>query len=316
VTAPPASIVLLGLAWFAAINLVASASIRRIARMVLPTAAGRRGGALLALRLLPSAVSTVFVTAFFAPAHWRFEPADSQESFGVVLCGLGFIGAALLARSASRMLAVAHAGWRLRACRRLAGTDRAAGVYEVAGFPGVSLAGVLRTRILVGAAVRQTLSAEELDVALAHERAHRTAFDNLKRFVMFCAPDLLGGSAVSRELEARWRATAEWRADDRAVNGDQVRAVRLASALVKVSRLASGPAPFAMSAAWSRLHDAPLLEFRVRRLVHGRPPAVVRPHRALGLSFAALAAVALVSASVSAAPSVQQLTEALVRLLP
>ncbi len=315
-TAPPGSIVLLGLAWFAAINLMASGLVRRLAPILLPTAAGRRGGALLALRLLPSVVSTVFVTVFFAPAHWRFEPAESQESFGVVLCVLGLVGAALLARSASRMLAVARAGWRLRACHRLAGTDRASGVYEVAGLPGVSLAGVLRTRILVGAAVRQALSAEELEVALAHERAHRSAFDNLKRFVMLCAPDLLGGSAVSRELEARWRAMAEWRADARAVDGDRVKAVRLASALVKVSRLASGPTPFATSPAWSRLHDAPLLEMRVRRLVQGRTPALVRPHRTPGFLLAALASLAVGMASAGIAPAVHQLTEALVRLLP
>ncbi len=315
-TLPPVSIVLLGLAWFAAINLAASCLMRGVAPIVLRTPAVRRPGVLLAIRLLPSVVSIVFVTAFFAPAHWRFEPAESQESFGVVVCGLGVLGAALLAHSVSRMLAVGLAGWRLRACRRLAGADPASGVYVVPGLAGVSLAGVLRTRILVGATVCQTLSAEELDVAFAHERAHRTAYDNLKRFVMFCAPDLLGGSAVSRELEARWRAIAEWRADARAVNGDQMRAVRLASALVKVSRLASGPAPFATSPAWSRLHDAPLLEVRVRRLVQGRTPAVIRTHRTLGLSLAALASVAVVTASASVAPSVQQLTETLVRLLP
>lgn len=315
-SAPPVSIVLLGLAWFAAINLVASCAVRGVAPLVLRRPAGRRASVLLAMRLLPAALSTVFVAALFVPAHWRFEPADAQESFGLALCGLGAVGAWLVGRSLSRMAAVAHAGWRLRACRRLPEVDGTPGVYEVPGLAGMSLAGVFRTRILVGAAVRRALSAGELEVALAHERAHRGAFDNLKRFGMFCAPDLLGGSPASCELEARWRATAEWHADAQAVGSDDVRAVRLASALVKVSRLASRPSPFLTCPAWSSLHEAPLLEMRVRRLVRGETPAATQPRRGVGLWLAALAGVCVLGASAMLAPFVQHVTEVLVRLLP
>ncbi len=184
------------------------------------------------------------------------------------------------------------------------------------GLTAVSLAGVFRTRILVGTAVRRVLSADELDVALAHERAHRGAFDNLKRFLMFCAPDVLGVSAASRELEARWRATAEWRADIEAVNGDGLRAVRLASALVKVSRLAARQGSFVTSPTWSSLHEAAQLEMRVRRLVRGDAPAVARSRHGAGLMLAALAGVCVLGVSATAAPVVQQMTEALVRLLP
>ncbi len=95
-SAPPVSVVLLGLAWFAAINIVASCAVRGAAPYVLRTLAGRRGGLVLAIRLLPAALSTVFVVALFVPAHWRFEPADAQESFGVVLSGLAVVGAWLI----------------------------------------------------------------------------------------------------------------------------------------------------------------------------------------------------------------------------
>lgn len=315
-SAPLVSIVVLGLAWFAAINLAASCAAWTTASLVLRTAAGRRAGVLLAIRLFPAALSSFFVAVLFVPAHWRFEPADAQESFGLVLCGLSVLGAVLLVRSAARMAAVARSGWRLRACRRFAEVDRTLGVYEVQGHTGVSLAGVFRTRILVGTAVRRALSAAELEVALAHERAHRSALDNLKRFVMFCAPDLFGGSATSREVESRWRATSEWLADAQAVDGDDVRAVRLASALVKVSRIASGPSAFVTSPAWSTLHDPPLLEMRVRRLVQGGAPAAARPSSPYGLGSAALVGALMLSSAAILAPSVHQLTEALVRLLP
>ena len=233
-----------------------------------------------------------------------------------MLYALSALGAALLLRSAARMSVVARAGWRLRACKRLSPVDLTARVYEVEGLGGVSLAGVFRTRILVGAAVRGSLTEAELDVALAHERAHRRAFDNLKRFVMFCAPDLFGGSAASRKVEAAWRATAEWLADARAVDGDGTRAVQLASALVKVSRLALAPSPVLSSPAWSTLHDPPLLELRVRRLVGGRAPVAATPSRAYRIVCLTLFATVLLSCVTLAAPSVHQLTEALVRFLP
>lgn len=310
------STLVLGLAWFAALNIVGSCAAWGAADVLLAARAGRRGGVLLAIRLFPAAVSVLFVVAFFLPAHWRFEPADAQESFGVVLYGLGALGAALVLRSVARVAAVARAGWRLRGCSRLPHVERAPGVYEVQGLAGVSLAGVFRTRILVGAAARRALTAAELHVALAHERAHRRALDNLKRFVIFCAPDLFGDSAASRKIEAEWRAGAEWLADARAVDGDLTRAVNLASALVKVSRLASAPSAFVTSPAWSTLHDPPLLEMRVRRLVDGEAPAAARPRRARRIAGTTLFAVGLLICGTTMAPSLHQLTEALVRMLP
>ena len=175
---------------------------------------------------------------------------------------------------------------------------------------------MFRTRILVGSAVRRVLSADELDVALAHERAHRLSLDNLQRFVMFCAPDVFGGAALARDIEARWRATAEWLADARAVHGDGVRAVRLASALVKVSRLASPAVAFVTSPAWSTLHDPPLLELRVRRLVGGHAPDAGIPRRGYAAGAGALLVAMLVSAAAVAYPSVHVLTETLLRLIP
>ncbi|HEX6974319.1 MAG TPA: hypothetical protein VF147_07960 [Vicinamibacterales bacterium] len=309
--APVVSTIVLGLAWFAAINLAASALAWCAALVAVRSSELRRGSVLLAIRLFPAAASTVFAAALFAPAHWILEPSETRESYGVLVWALSALGAVILLRSGARVLAVARAGWRLRSCRAVGD----AGIYEVPGLAGVSLAGVFRTRILVGSAVREALSADELEVAVAHECAHRASLDNLKRSVMFCAPDVFGTAALAREIEAKWRATAEWLADARAVGGDQVRAMRLASALVKVSRLVSPAVSFVTSPAWSTLHDPPLLELRVRRLV-GTAPAAGMPHRGVAITVGVAAVGAMLSSAVAAYPTVHGLTELLIRVLP
>ena len=100
------SSVLLGLMWFAATNAVASLLAWLLGRSVMSglARARRRQSVqlLLAIRLLPAAASSLFVLAVFLPAHWRFEPLNTEESFGVVLAGTAMLG----------LLLILHAGWR------------------------------------------------------------------------------------------------------------------------------------------------------------------------------------------------------------
>jgi hypothetical protein len=84
---------------------------------------------------------------------------------------------------------------------------------------------------------------------------------------MFCAPDVLGWTRMAHQLEARWRAEAECRADALAVAGDAARAIDLASALVKVARLAQQPSGRFASPMWSTFHEGAPLEARVHRLM-------------------------------------------------
>lgn len=308
----------LSLAWFAALNAAASLAAWALARAFDPRRLARQAGMLLALRLLPAGGSAFFVLAIFLPAHWRFEPRGIDETFGLGVYALAAAGSILVLRSAFRMVSVARAGWQLRACTTLpripapdaGGTQ----VYEVQGLAGVSLAGVMRPRILVGPAVRTTLTPAEFDAALAHEMAHHAACDNVKRFMLFCAADFFGHSAAARRIEEQWRAAAEWQADARAVRGEDARAVNLASALVKVARLATAAPASLTSPAWSTLHEAPLLETRVRRLVAGAAPPPAQPRRAwIGV---ALAAAALTIAAGTAAAAIHQFTETAAHLLP
>lgn len=309
--------VLLGLAWFAALNVAASMLSWIAARAIMSTRAADRPATLLAVRLLPSALSILFVLAVFVPAHWRFEPVDARDSIGLLLKVMAALGAWLLLRFVVRAVAVSQAEWRLHAWFAAAGERRGPAIHVVDGLAGLTLAGLVRPLILVGAAARQQLTPAELDVALAHERAHERAFDNVKRFLMFSAPDLFGLTRTGRQIEERWREGAELVADARAVNGDRTLAVHLASALVKVARLErpTSPSPV-VSPVWSTLYEEALLEMRVRRLLDGTS---IEPRRVAASSAVAAAAAVLVTAILCgpiAAYGVHQATELLVRLLP
>ena len=309
------SVALLGLAWFALINVIASAAAwvagRSLTRREAPSPR-----ALLAVRLLPAATAVAFAGFIFAPGHISLEPSDTEESFGFVIAALTVIGVTIIGRSLWRALQVMAAARRVRRWLHLPIATSAGDAWQVDGFAGVSLAGVIRPRILVGSEARQLLTQEELEAAVAHEAAHRSAFDNVKRCVMFCAPDLFGWSATAQRLEEQWRAAAESQADTRAVHGDPGRAVHLASALVKIARLGSSTRAAVHSPVWSTFHEPSLLEVRVRQLVAGSRmnPAGFFVSSALSTCLAAsLVALAWVA---DASARVHYLTEHLIAFLP
>jgi len=267
---------LLGLAWFAAINASASLVAWIFGRFMIQRPGRFGAGMLLTVRLLPAVASSVFVLAVFLPAHWRFEPADADESLGFVLGTVAAIGLWLVLRGAWRAVRAGLAGHRFAAmARRETSLVEADGyksfvdVFLLEGLPGVSLAGIWRPRILIGSDAAATLTPAELDVAISHEIAHRRSQDNLKRFLIFCAPDLFAWTAVARQLGEQWEAEAECEADAYAVMADGHRAVMLASALVKVARFGCATSFHPVSPAWSAFHVPTLLEMRVRRLVSG-----------------------------------------------
>lgn len=302
---------LLALGWFAAVNTLLSLTAWGAWRAV----RGRdvSAGALLGLRLLPAAGSILFTVAVFAPTHWRFEPRGTGETFGFGVHLLAALGLVLLVRSGWRLASVASASRTLArstALQRLQAGG--AEIFEVDGMTGVSLAGVLRPRIFVGSAVRRALTPAELDAAIAHEMAHDAYRDNWKRLAIACAPDIFGRSSAARDIERRWSALAECRADARAAAGDATRAAHLASALVKVARLGVAAPP---SAAWSTLHDEPLLAERVHRLVGDETPAVPRAGRSPAIAFCLLV-LAVAASDVWLAASLHELTETLAHLLP
>jgi len=306
--------IVLALAWFACINAIGSVLALSLAYAIRARAASCRPWMLVGVRLLPASVSILFVGAMFLPAQWALEPRDASETMGLALYGIAILGAALLLRTARRIVGVARAGRLVMAdSRPRLDLGVFANTYEVDAAHGVSLAGVVRPRILIGENVTAQLSHDELDVAVAHEMAHRDAFDNLTRWCMHCAPDFLSRSAVATRLEHDWHVAAESRADARAIRGDSTRAVHLASALIKVARLSAIPGHRGPVPAWSTLNDSELLEWRVHRLLSAALPQAEAPPR-LGY-LATTLAVSLLIAAPTLAGSVHRVTEAVVAVL-
>ena len=140
---------------------------------------------------------------------------------------------------------------------------------------------------------------------VAHECAHVSAGDNLRRLLIRACPGVFG---VAR-LERAWSAAAEEAADARAAGLDASARLNLAEALIHVARLAVPQAPPLASA----FYLGGSIDDRVRRLVD--PVADAAASRWSRL--VPLAAVALLAAAiVVAAPSVHELMEQAVRLLP
>ena len=305
--------IVMSLAWFAGVNAIAS-----MTAILASIAIGKanpigRPRLLMTIRLFPAFAATVFVGTMFLPAQWAFEPRDTEETLGLVVYALAMVGGLLLARSVGRAILIARAGRQFRPGEE-AVSFGGADVRQVDDLPGVSLAGVLKPRILVNSQVVDGLSPSELDVAIAHEVAHRDAFDNLTRWAFICAPDFLGGSTIAKRLEQEWREAAELRADAQASRGDAGRAVDLASALIKVARLSAAWTGQSPAPSWSTLHDSALLELRVRHLMNGsvlRVEPLPSPLLTMTVCLAAtIAAVPLL------AETVHRLTETLVAVLP
>jgi len=305
--------IVLALAWFACINALGSVVAAWLTHAFRDGRAASRPSVLLGIRLLPSSMALVFVGATFLPAHWAWEPRDIDETLGFALSALAIVGAAVLLRSAWRAVATAWASHVVSVGSR---PYRRGGpnTYLVDGFPGVSLAGVVRPRILIGRPVKAQLSRAELELAVAHEVAHRDASDNLARWCMLCAPDFLAGTSVASRLEHAWHVAAESRADARAICGNQARAVHLASALIKVARLSAQATGRVSVPAWSTLNDSELLEWRVQRLLSGSLPSTPSLPR-LGLIATTFVISVVIVAPILAGP-VHRLTETLIAFLP
>jgi hypothetical protein len=261
--------VVLTFAWFAAVNAIVSLAVLIVSHMFAGTISAdpRRARWLALTRLAPSGLGLLAAGAIFLPAHLELEPAAAMEWLGPWTLTFGMVGMAMAARSTFRLVRAGHHAARLtRDASRFVRRGRLS-LTEVPLLPGIALAGIFRPRIVIGSPVRHLLSGGELDVALAHELAHQRAGDNLTRLLMHCAPDFLTGTSAAKRIEEVWAGEVECIADSEAVAGDPRRATRLASALVKIGRLASGGHEW--SPHWSTLNQPALLELRIRRLVTG-----------------------------------------------
>jgi Zn-dependent protease with chaperone function len=317
---------LLALAWFGALDLalsaLAAALFPRLARRASALGPSRAASALLALKLAPGALALLFILGVFLPAQWRFEPSNAQESAGYTLVAFGLLGALTLALAARRAARDWRATrglerrWMARASELRAPNAGGPPVYCLPDrIPVVSTTGLRHSRIFMSRPVVDALSGEELEASLAHERAHDRAHDNLKRLIVACSPDWLSLWPSGREIERRWREAVEFAADARAASGEEGRGLLLASALIKVARLAPQGG---LDLAGSGFYDGAPIWARVSRLLAPEvgEPAEPRLGRGWSLSLCGMTLVAAAVAAEGAWLVVHVVTEGLVRSLP
>ncbi len=263
------------LAAFAAASVATGLGLRVVGPRLRGRAAGlpaaRRSRTLAALRLFPSALSSLLAGGLVAPAYLAREPRDTGEAPGLVLGLLAAVGVALIVTSAARIL-VSWRGTRLlvvewrSAARPLVLPGVPAPIFRTrSAFPVVAAVGVLRPHVFVAAQVLEGLADDERDAVLAHEAAHLRARDNLAGLLLRACPD---GFLCGREagvLERAWREAAEQAADEHAALGAPGRAASLAAALVKVARMVPRGARLGLPAA--ALHGGEAVAERVARLL-------------------------------------------------
>lgn len=285
---------------YALVNLLLSMAVAAVWRS---GAADRPGSAgalrayrIVLLRAVPVAGSAFTTLALVAPAFAGFEPLGRRGLPGPVLLALASFAAALVLASVVIAVRAALVSVRIeRAWLRRATAlpmDPPAGVpaYTIdTPDPIVALVGVFSPRLLAARTVVEACSPAELANIVAHERGHLRARDNLKRWLMTCAPDALRWTPVHGEMMTAWGDAAEDAADDAATGTGDCARLDLAALLLKIARLGSPPAA---TAGVSPLVQVDGLERRVRRLVTTAPCSAASSRRTL---LPAVAAVLLIT---------------------
>lgn len=200
--------------------------------------APRAADLLFGLRMLPLFGALAVTAALTVPSFLLLEPRSIDEPLGGVPLAFGICGLALATFGV--MNAVESAS---RASRTIALWTRDAKPLEECGavpvmrisrvVPALTAAGILRPRVLLSRAAERLLTPSEFKTALRHELAHVRRCDNFKKLLLHFAafPGMSG-------LEAAWLEATEMAADEAAVS-DAIEALDLASAIIKLSQLAS-----------------------------------------------------------------------------
>jgi Zn-dependent protease with chaperone function len=308
----------IGLAAYALVSLAAAVAVAALLRRRAAWSPAVRARRLAALRLAPASLAAAAGLAVTI-AFLVFEPRRASEDLGLTLQAAAVLALAMVAGSVWRWARVAIATRRLTR----AWLDRAEPIalpgisvraLQVAWpFPLVAIIGLRRPMLVIARSVLEACAPEELAAILAHEQAHIDRRDNVSRLLFAIAPDPLAWLPVSERFRSAWSSAAEQVADDCAgVASDRGR-WHLASALVKVARLAAGcdtPSTLAPASALYCGHD---LDTRVRRLLEPQP--VSRPEPPVRMHVGAAAAITVVM-SLVALPGLHALVEIAVNALP
>lgn len=296
------------IAWICARPLLAAAAATGSATL--------KARSLALFRLLPSACAAAVTALILIPGYVSHERPGSEEA-GVTLWLLASAGAALIAASIAGVAASVRKTARLRrvwlaAARPVAVEGAGISAYALdLSYPLVAVLGVFRPRLFISTQVLRHCPARELAAIVEHELAHVRRRDNLLRLWMDAAPDLLRLTSVPARTAAAWHRAVEHRADEAAS-----RRLDLASALVRVSRMASGSPAFVMPA--SALYGGGTIDERVRHLLGSHADSAA-PLWAIALGAAtciAVMAVAIAAGTGAASGAAHSLLEITVSTLP
>ncbi len=266
------------LALLLVLNLLVSAAANGLWRALAPLAKNwtARGQAriIFALRIFPLAAALVFVTAFLLPAYFLFEPHSSSETVGFKLALLSFASTIGIAIAALRVFGTWWRTKRLVAdwlanADLISVADVEIPVYRIRhSFPVIAIVGAFRPRMFVAEQVFASLDDNEFRAAICHEYGHIAARDNLKRTLMRICRDLLI-FPFGRSLDQAWTGNIESAADEYAARiGGKSAALNLASALVKIARIAPRGAKPAMPSGAFLIETATAdITWRVRCLL-------------------------------------------------
>ena len=237
-------------------------------RRPLDASAVRFANRLFLVRMAPLMASLAVAWCGLAVSYALWEPRTGDERVGPMSLTLAATGAALVAsglwRAGRSVLSSRRIQHRLLTCAQVPQPHVSVPAIVVeSAFPIVALAGVFMSRLFVARTVVEACTADELRAILAHEHAHEVARDNLRRLTLEGSPDILGWMRAATAFDRDWAAAAELAADEAAAVHAPAR-LHLASALVKVARLATTP-PDALPASAFYAGDA--LTERVRRLL-------------------------------------------------
>lgn len=277
---------------------------------------------LLALRILPVLAAMLFVLGVCAPSYVRFEPEMAGEQVGFACLTLAFLGALICALAVGR-------GWRatIRSARFARACRRSGRIVRLRGEPSAMFvirascaflmqSGISRPQLVISERLLSDFSAEELEAALEHERAHWRSRDNLKRLFLAYLPGILPFWNGLDSLEENWAKFAERSADD-CVSAEGVGpALSLAAALIRFARVRGSSEPASALRLASSLGGSDDLAGRVERLLNppssaARFPASVRALWAVGGIFMTGFLAALASPMLQW--SVHELLERLIR---
>ena len=256
---------------------MAAAGFGRLSKPLLRKCSARtRAEILFVMRIGPPVLAILAIGAFMVPSYLLYEPHKTEETVGWklgLLATLSAIGVGLaIWRGIRTWLATRSLlnDWLANSTRiDLEGISVPTFVLQHS-FPIIAVVGAFRPRLFIADHVLESLTAEEIAAAVAHEGGHLAAHDNFKRSVMRVSRAALLLIPCGRSLDRAWSEASESAADEHAAQQSSLLALNLASALVRIARMIPNgqrqQIPAAVSAFLSH-DDSPGVKVRVRRLV-------------------------------------------------